>query len=306
MRAAAIDVGTNSVRLYVAEVAGGRMAQIDRDLVITRLGEGVDAGKHLQPAAIDRTVDAIAGYWRRASELGVSAQAVRVAATSAVRDAVNRRAFLEAVAARTGLHAEVLSGRQEAAASFAGATTDLRNRPGPFCVLDIGGGSTEIVVGERDVDAWISLDIGSVRLTERCVRHDPPDAGEVAAVASVADRALEQAAPTHPERARTLVGLAGTITTLAAIELGLAGYDRDAIHHSTLSEVAVDKLVAHLSSMTSAERRKLPAMPAGREDVIVAGAVILHRVMRRFSFSHVLVSESDILDGLLASIVAGS
>jgi exopolyphosphatase/guanosine-5'-triphosphate,3'-diphosphate pyrophosphatase len=161
-----------------------------------------------------------------------------------------------------------------------------------------------LAIGERDVDAWVSLDIGSVRLTERCVRRDPPDMADLANIAAVADRVLtEGASNIRPQRARTLVGLAGTITTMVAIEKGLAGYDRDAIHHATLTDAEVDKLIAHLASMTSAERRKLPAMPRGREDVIVAGAVILQRVMRRFGFSQVLISESDILDGLAGSIV---
>lgn len=302
-RYAAIDIGTNSVRMYVAEVEAGRTEHVDRDLVITRLGRGVDAGGALQPDAIARTVEAVGAYWDRCRALGVTGSCVRIAATSAVRDSANREEFLSEVRARTGLEAGVLTGEEEAALSFAGAVADLRNPPGTVCVLDIGGGSTELVIGEWEMEAAISLDIGSVRLTERFVRSDPPPPEQVRAVAEAADEALEEAARTvKPGRASTLVGVAGTITTLSAVAQGLPGYDRDAIHHSVLSLATVEGLLDRLASMTSAQRRELPAMPAGREDVIVAGTVILQRVMRRFGFDEVLVSEADILDGLLATM----
>ncbi|MFN2641976.1 MAG: exopolyphosphatase [Actinomycetota bacterium] len=303
MRYAVIDVGTNSTRLYVAERDGTALTERARTLKITRLGQGVDEAGNLDPGAVERTVDVIGEYWDRCRSFGVTGSRARIAATSAVRDAANRAEFIAEVRARTGLDVEVLTGDEEAALSFAGAASDLGERPGPFCIVDIGGGSTELVVGEAHVDAAISLDIGSVRLTERCIRDDPPSDGQLREVAAMADEALEQAARIHPDRARTLVGVAGTITTMAAVALGLDGYDRDAIHHATLTREKVDDLVAKLAAMSNAQRRTLPAMPPGREDVIVAGAIILQRVMDRCAFRSVLVSEADILDGLMTTIL---
>lgn len=298
-RLAAIDVGTNSVRVYVAERDGGSWRELERDLVITRLGEGVDRTSRLGEEPLRRTLDAITRYHTRALELG--AERIRIAATSAARDATNRDAFFDGVRAATGREAEVLTGEQEARASFLGATSQLIGG-GPFLVLDIGGGSTEFVVGERDVDAWTSLDIGSVRLTERHVRHDPPAPAELVEVRAEAAQAVQEAQRAVGGSAQTLVGLAGTITTLAAISLGLEGYDRDAIHHAHLGRSDVEEVTDRLASMTSGERRDLPAMPAGREDVIVAGAEILLAVMEGFGFGEVVVSEADILDGLVLSI----
>ena len=295
-RLAAIDVGTNSVRLYVAEHTSDGLRQLDRDLVITRLGEGVDAARRLGPEAIRRTIEAIARYHARAREHG--AERIRIAATSAVRDAANREDFLSAVMRATGNRPEVLSGEQEARLSFLGSTSEL-TEPGPFLVLDIGGGSTEFVVGERDVAAWVSLDVGSVRLTERHVRNDPVTDEELDAMASEADEAVARAKDVVGTGARTLVGLAGTITTVAAVALGLAEYDRDAIHHARLGVWLVREVDGILSSMTAMKRRELPAMPPGREDVILAGSTILLRVMEGFGFREVLVSEADILDGLV-------
>ncbi len=296
---AAIDVGTNSVRVYVAEVDGSDARQLDRDLIITRLGEGVDDTRRLGAEPLRRTIDAIARYHARARELG--AETVRIAATSAARDAANRDEFFDGVRAATGLDAEVLSGDEEARLSFLGATNDL-DAGGPFLVLDIGGGSTEFVVGERTVDAAISIDIGSVRLTERHVHHDPPEPMELVAVRAEAAHAVQEAQRTVGSAAQTLVGVAGTITTIAAVSLGLPGYDRDAIHHARLARSDVDEVTDRLAAMTSEERRGLPAMPHGREDVIVAGAEILLAVMDGFGFQDVLVSEADILDGLVLTI----
>ncbi len=301
-RIGVIDVGTNSVRLYLAERANGELRQIERSLTITRLGQGVDRDRRLHPEALTRTVDAVGMYWDRCEKAGVRRS--RIAATSAVRDAGNREDFLEAVRNRTGRACDVLSGDEEAALSFAGATSDLAGRTGPFCVLDIGGGSTEMVVGVRTVEAAVSLDVGAVRLTERCALSDPPAPGQLGEVAKIVDHALEEAERVVvPARARILVGLAGTITTLAAITLGLTGYDRDAIHHSSMTLDDVRALLARLAAMTSEARKRLPAMPPGREDVIVAGTVILERVMTRFGFQNLLVSEADILDGLAASLL---
>jgi len=295
-RFAAIDVGTNSVRVLVAEVDGSSIAEVERDLVITRLGEGVDKAKRLRAEAVRRTLEAIASYHEKA--VGLGAERVRIAATSAVRDATNRHAFLHGVRERTGVELEVLSGDDEARLSFLGATTELTD-DAPYLVLDIGGGSTEFVVGDRSVDAAISIDVGSVRLTERHVRHDPPTQAEIGAVRSDADAAVEKAMTVVGTSAQTLVGLAGTITSVTAIALELADYDHDAIHHRRLSVSQVKEVASRLQAMTSEQRRSLPAMLRGREDVIVAGAEILIAVMQGLEFDEVLVSEADILDGLV-------
>ena len=293
---AAIDVGTNSVRLYVADASGVTPVQLDRDLVITRLGEGVDRSGRLGAEPLRRTVAAVADYHRRATALG--AERIRIAATSAVRDASNRDEFLAAVREATGSDGEVLTGDEEARLSFLGATAELSDGA-PFLVLDIGGGSTEFVVGDRVVDKAISLDVGSVRLTERHVRHDPPVVMEIESLRGEADAAAAEAKRVVGGSARTLVGVAGTITTVAAAALNLSGYDRDAIHHARLTASRVRSVAARLAAMTSEERRSLPAMPRGREDVIVAGGEILLAVMDGFRFGDVLVSEADILDGLV-------
>lgn len=295
-RRAAIDVGTNSVRLYVADVEDDSVRSIDRDLVITRLGEGVDAGRALGDAPLRRTVEAIVAYHRRAMDAG--AERVRIAATSAVRDASNRDAFVDAVRSATGVSPEVLTGEQEARLSFLGATSELTTA-GPFLVLDVGGGSTEFVAGNRTVEAWTSLDVGSVRLTERHIKGDPPSESEVDAVAADARTAVEEARQIVGSQAGTLVGLAGTITTIAAIVLGLEDYDRERIHHASLQSGDVRRVSEMLAATPVEQRRKLPAMPPGREDVIVAGAIIVVQVLDTFGFSELLVSEADILDGLV-------
>jgi exopolyphosphatase / guanosine-5'-triphosphate,3'-diphosphate pyrophosphatase len=295
-RLAAIDVGTNSVRLYVADAADGAPVPVDRDLIITRLGEGVDRSGRLGEEPLRRTVAAIADYHERATLL--EAERVCIAATSAVRDASNRDEFLSAVRFATGRDAEVLSGDEEARLSFLGATAELSDGA-PYLVLDIGGGSTEFVVGDRTVERAVSLDVGSVRLTERHVHHDPPEIDELEAVRSRARTATEEARRVVGGSARTLVGVAGTITTVAAVALELPGYDRDAIHLARLTASQVRSVASRLAAMTSEERRSLPAMPRGREDVIVAGTEILLAVMEGFRFGEVLVSEADILDGLI-------
>lgn len=297
-RAAAIDVGTNSVRLLVADRAPDGLDEIERDLVITRMGQGVDASRKLADSAIERTVRAIADYHRRATDAG--AGSVRIAATSAVRDSSDRQRFVDAVREATGLTPEVLTGEQEAHLSFLGAVTRLE-ADGPFLVLDVGGGSTEFVRGTKDVEAWTSSDVGSVRLTERHIEHDPPTGQELEAVAADADRAVEEAKRRVGGDAATLIGLAGTITTLTAVSLGLDGYDRERIHHATLTAQVVRRLTDQLAGMTNDERRKLPVMPPGREDVIVAGALITVRVMEGFGFEKLIVSEADLLDGLVLS-----
>jgi exopolyphosphatase/guanosine-5'-triphosphate,3'-diphosphate pyrophosphatase len=303
-RVAAIDQGTNSCRLLVVEPgthAGDDPTELARDMVITRLGQDVDATGRLDPDAIARTLAVIARYCRRARALG--AEGIRVGATSAVRDAVNRDEFAAAVRAEAGSDLEIVTGEQEAALSFLGGTYGLESVavPGPYLVQDIGGGSTEFVMGARagHVDAAISTQMGSVRLTERLVHHDPPTEDELRALGAEIDTVLDHVAAQVPIRdARTLIGVAGTATTLQAIALGLTRYDPDRIHRSWLAYEDVRRLLGDIARMTNAERAAIPVMAPGRGDVIVAGAVILETVMRRFGFERTLVSETDILDGL--------
>jgi exopolyphosphatase/guanosine-5'-triphosphate,3'-diphosphate pyrophosphatase len=311
MRVGVIDVGTNSVRLLVADAApdGGdaararlRLRDVERDLVITRLGEGVDRDKRLGAEPLRRTVEAIARYAQRARAL--EAERIRIVATSAVRDAANRDEFSAAVRAATGIEPDVLSGDEEAQLGFAGATLDI-SAPAPYLVTDIGGGSTELVLGTARAERFVSLDIGSVRLTERHVHSDPPLPHEMEAVRADAAEQLRRGAARVGTDFGTLVGLAGTITTLTAISLGLTGYDRAAIHHARLRRDDVAAIRAKLVAMTSAERRALPAMPRGREDVIVAGAVILEEIFACFGAADLLVSETDILDGTASELARG-
>lgn len=291
-----IDVGTNSVRVLCAD--GGN--DLLRDLRVTRLGQGVDRTGHFAAEALDRTVAAIEDAVGRCR--GLDAERIRIFATSAVRDAADRETFLSRVAEQTGLTPDVLSGEQEARYGFAGARVGL-DPAREVVVLDIGGGSTELVRGRGAVERFISMDIGSVRLTERHFAHDPPTPSEQEAVRADAAASIATGmAAIGSHRPDVLVGLAGTITTVAAIAIGLQGYDRDAIHHSTLSREQVLQIRARLAGMTSNERRALPAMPAGREDVIVAGIVILEQVLEALGTDDVLVSESDILDGVASDL----
>jgi len=312
-----MDVGTNSTRLLIADVQGGRIvAEHVRDMVITRLGRGVDRNRRLDPAALERTLEVVGGYVRVCARHGVAA--LRIAATSATRDAADRRAFTDGVRERAGVEPEVLSGAEEAAASFLGATWDLPGA-GPaerVLVFDIGGGSTEFILGTlgeppgRPPTA-LSVDIGSVRLTERHVRHDPPTAREVTAVRADAERELVRvagvlgAAPPEPARpfpGGRVVGVAGTVTTVTAISLGLTAYDRAAVHRATLAADGIRRTAARLCAMTVAEKAALAVMPPGREDVVAAGALILDTICRVFEFREILVSETDILDGLVLGL----
>ena len=294
-RVGVIDVGTNSVRVLVAEAGPAGLRDVVRDLVITRLGEGVDRDRVLGPEPMRRTTGAIAEYVRRCRD--ADAKAIRIIATSAVRDAANSEEFCSAVRAACGVLPDVLSGEEEARLGFAGATASI-DAAAPYLALDIGGGSTELVRGTTDVERFVSMDIGAVRLTERHVRSDPPTEDELAAVREDAEENIARAVLTlGDEPVGTLVGLAGTITTAAAIDLGLEGYDRDAIHHFRLPRASVGAIRRRLAAMTSEQRRSLPAMPRGREDVIMAGLVILESVMDRFACEQILVSENDILDG---------
>ena len=301
-RIAVVDQGTNSCRLLVLEpgpTAAVPPGELARDMVITRLGQGVDARGALDPGAIQRTEAVLARYCRRARALG--AERIRVGATSAVRDATNRETFADVVRRHAGTELEVIDGTHEAALSFLGGTRGLDPAGGPFLVLDIGGGSTEFVVGRAPglADDAVSTQMGSVRLTERCVRHDPPDDGDLDALRLEVGSRLDEAEASVPAgSARTFVSVAGTATTMQAIALGLERYDPDRIHRTWLSTADADGVLRELVAMTNEGRTALPVMAPGRGDVIVAGAVVLTEVMRRFGFERTLVSETDILDGL--------
>lgn len=300
-RVAAVDCGTNSIRLLVADAdpRTGELTDLDRRMEIVRLGQGVDRTGRLAPEALERTFAACRRYAAAIEELG--ARRVRFIATSASRDAENRDDFVRGVRDALGVDPEVITGDQEAAYSFTGATHELAAsaHPRPFLVVDIGGGSTEFVLGDAEVRAARSVDIGCVRLTERHQLADPVTERQLAAVRADIAAALDLAAGTVPlEQAGTLVGLAGTVTTLAGIALGLDAYDSAAIHHSRLTLDQVAGITARLLRSTHAERAAIPVMHPGRVDVITAGALILHALLERSGASEVIVSEHDILDGI--------
>ena len=301
-RLAAVDVGTNSTRLLVADVEGGRVvAEHARDMIITRLGKGVDRTGRFDPAALRRTLDVLAGYGATCRRLGV--QRRRVVATSATRDAGNRQELLDGVRALLGVDTEVLSGEAEAATAYRGATHDLPPGEARTLVVDIGGGSTELILGTRSPEAVVSLDLGCVRLHERHLHTDPPTAAEVAALRADAAARLARVTETlDPAAAERVVGVAGTITTVTAIGLGLDAYDPRRIHRSALGAAEIAAVAEKLAAMTVAERAAIPVMAKGREDVIAAGALLLDELVRTFGFRRVIASETDILDGVLLGL----
>ena len=304
-RLGAIDIGTNSVRLLVADVDGAgadaAMHTIDRRMRITRLGQGVDEARRLRPEAIDRTLDALREYRGALDDLG--ARRVRATATSAARDAANRDDFFGPAGDVLGIEPELISGNEEAKLSFVGATAGLSD-PAPYLVVDIGGGSTEFIVGTREPDGLISVDMGSVRLTEQYLASDPPAPEELSAAKSIVRDHLADVEREIPAvlDAGTLVGVGGTITTVAAIELGLPEYDPDKINHFRLTKAAAEDVFRTLATETAEERRHNPGLDPGRVDVIVAGALELVTIMRAYSFDEMLVSEADILDGLVRTL----
>ncbi|MDT0437916.1 MULTISPECIES: Ppx/GppA phosphatase family protein [Streptomyces] len=310
-RVAAIDCGTNSIRLLVADAdpATGELVDLERRMTIVRLGQGVDRTGRLAPEALERTFAACREYAALVKEHG--AERLRFVATSASRDASNRDDFVRGVLDILGVEPEVISGDQEAAFSFTGATRELTARPDlerPFLVVDIGGGSTEFVVGAEEVRAARSVDVGCVRMTERHlvrdgVVSDPPTGEQIAAMRADLERALDLAEETVPLReARTLVGLAGSVTTVSAIAQGLPEYDSAAIHHSRVSREEVRAITERLLRSTHAERAAIGSMHPGRVDVIGAGALVLLTIMDRIGAEEVVVSEHDILDGIAWSI----
>ncbi|GGM17025.1 hydrolase [Dactylosporangium sucinum] len=299
-RVAAIDCGTNSVRLLIADVSGDGLTDVTRQMRIVRLGEGVDKTGRLSPAAIERTRVALVDYAADIARSGVGA--ARMVATSASRDAANAADFQAMVRQVLGFDPEVITGDEEARLSFTGAVRGLTAEP-PYLVVDIGGGSTEFVVGTTGVDAAISVDIGCVRMTERHLHGDPPTPDQIAAaeadVTAAVDRAL---AAVDGRRARTLVGLAGSVTTVTALALDLPEYDPARIHRARISAADVAKVTADLLGKTAEQRLATPVMHPGRADVIGAGALILRTIVDRSGADSVIASESDILDGIAYSL----
>ncbi|GAA2726878.1 Ppx/GppA phosphatase family protein [Cellulomonas aerilata] len=314
-RVAAIDCGTNSIRLLVADVdpAGGALTDLDRRMEVVRLGQGVDRTGRLAPEALERTFAATRRYADICAELGV--ERTRFVATSASRDAENRQDFVDGVRAVLGVEPEVVGGDEEATLSFRGATSVLADRhPAPFLVVDIGGGSTELVLGTTTPSAMLSMDVGCVRLTERHLHDDPPTAAQASAAATDVGAALDIATGVVPVgRTATLVGVAGSVTTVTAHVLGLPRYDPERIHGATLG---VDEVLAACDDLlrrTRADRAALPFMHPGRVDVIGAGALVWAEVIRRVrdevataggELTHVVTSEHDILDGIALSAAA--
>jgi exopolyphosphatase / guanosine-5'-triphosphate,3'-diphosphate pyrophosphatase len=302
---ASLDLGTNSTRVLVARPIDGELDVLDRRNTITRLGQGVGASGRLAPEAIERTLDCLRAYREILDRHGV--ERVRVAATSASRDAANRDEFFDAVEGLVGTRPELLSGDEEGRLSFLGATGGLDPATGPFLVVDIGGGSTELIVGTERVEGVMSIDIGCVRLTEKFLLHDPPQPEELTACISLSEAYLDDVAREIPAvaEARTLVGLAGTITTVAAVEIGLETYDRDRIHHFHLTRDAAEDVFRTLATEARADRIHNPGLEEARADVIVAGCCVLVALFRHFGFDEMIVSESDILDGLALSLSGG-
>ena len=314
-RVAAIDCGTNSIRLLVADLTPGtdgrpRLVDVHRQTRIVRLGQGVDATGRFVDEAIERTRVALADYTEILREAG--AEHVRMVATSATRDAANREDFFAMVRKTLGTEAEVISGDTEARLSFTGAVGDLPANDGPFVVVDVGGGSTELVIGSRDggtveVQAARSVDIGCVRITERCLRSDPPTADECATARELARSVLAEAFESVPvEDARTWVGVAGTVTTLSAVAQNLSEYDETKIHLSRLDLPQLRQVADELLSRTREQRMEFGAMHPGRVDVIGGGALIVtvlaEELAKRAPISELVISEHDILDGIALSL----
>ncbi|HVV18728.1 MAG TPA: Ppx/GppA phosphatase family protein [Pseudonocardiaceae bacterium] len=315
-RVAAIDCGTNSIRLLIADVTVREdgtawLRDVHREMRIVRLGEGVDATGVLSAEALSRTRAALVDYAALAVRKGV--ERARMVATSATRDAANRDDFFSMTAEVLGAPAEVISGDEEARLSFAGAVGDLDPGDGPFLVADVGGGSTELVLGtwdgkKVDVIAARSVDVGCVRLTERCLHTDPPTPTEVSDAVRVASDVLDTAFTAVPlDQARTFIGVAGTVTTMSAVHMELPAYDADTLHLSRLPLPAIASTTDLFVGMTRAERAALGPMHPGRVDVIAGGAIIVRtlaeQVAARAGITEMVVSEHDILDGIALSLI---
>lgn len=302
-RLAAIDCGTNSIRLLVVEVEGDSLKELHRDMIIIRLGEGVDEHKRFSDAALIRLREACRVFQKVIKELNVSR--TRFIATSASRDVSNRETFLEIIDTELSLSPDIISGDEEARLSFLGATGSFRHLPGPYLVIDIGGGSTEFVIGNDSVESARSVNIGCVRMSERHNFSDPPTKSELDTATKDIDSAIEEALKVVDVRkAKTIIGLAGSITTVAAEALQLSRYEREKINGSQFSLDQIESAASSLIHMKQSERAALGFMHPGRVDVIGAGALVLWRSLEKIALIHpnmplLTVSEHDILDGII-------
>ena len=300
-RVAAIDCGTNSIRLLIADITEGNFKEVLRTMEIVRLGQGVDQNKSFHPDAIARTLSAVEKFAQLIASKGV--EKIRFCATSATRDASNRELFTNGVKKILGVEVEVIPGEQEAALSFIGATKELSQSDGPFLVVDIGGGSTEFVFGSEKVEFAKSVNIGCVRMSERHLNLQPPTMAQIAEAIIDIDLAITQAAKVvQISQAHSLVAVAGTAPTVAAAALKLAEYDRYLIHLSRISAPSVHQVAAMFQSMNKDQIAALGYMHPGRVDVITAGALVLSRIMAATGASEFIASESDILDGIAWSL----
>ena len=301
-RVAAIDCGTNSIRLLIADITGDNFKEVLRTMEIVRLGQGVDQNKAFHPDAIDRTLKAVELFRDQIASKGV--EKIRFCATSATRDASNRNLFIDGVRDILGIEVEVIPGEEEAELSFIGATKELRQSDAPFLVFDIGGGSTEFVFGSEEVEFAKSVNIGCVRMSERHLNTQPPSMAQIAQAIVDIDIAITQAAAVVPiTTAKTLVAVAGTATTVAAAALELTDYDRHLIHLSRISSDKVHKVAASFQSMNKDQIASLGFMHPGRVDVITAGSLVLSRIMAATGAAEFVASESDILDGMAWSLI---
>lgn len=303
VRVAIVDCGTNTIRLLIADgdPAGG-LTELDRRMEIVRLGQGVDATGEFHPDALQRTFAATERYAQVIEDFEVPPGHVRFVATSASRDVANRDLFFAGITGRLGVTPEVISGDEEARLSFAGALSGAADPTPPVLVADIGGGSTELIIGDhRGVDHAVSLDIGSVRITERFFADDPPTAADLIRATEYVDRMLDDQ---QLERVRTWIGVAGTLTTLAAVDLELTEYDRDQVHGHRIAVTDLAAIADRLAALPADRIREIPGVHPKRADVITAGALIATRIARRLPVDSLVVSESDILDGAALQTVS--
>ena len=301
MRVAVIDCGTNSIRLLIADVSGENFREITRDMEIVRLGQGVDKTGQFHPDAITRTLSAVDKYASEIARRGV--EKIRFCATSATRDATNRQLFIDGVVERLGIAPEVISGEEEAFLSFTGATKELPDSFAPFLVIDIGGGSTEFVLGNRKVIAAKSVNIGWVRMSERHFLHDPATASEIeSARKDIQNAIMEASRQVDIKGANSLIAVAGTATTVAAAALELPAYDRHSIHLARILAEKTHEVSEMFLHMNRSERASLGYMHPGRVDVIGAGSLVLSEIMKATGATEFIASESDILDGMAWSL----
>jgi exopolyphosphatase/guanosine-5'-triphosphate,3'-diphosphate pyrophosphatase len=301
MRVGVVDCGTNSIRLLIADIEGNNFREVTRQMQVVRLGQGVDETNQFHPDALERTFAAVDLYAGEIARRGV--EKIRFCATSATRDATNRSIFIDGVKERLGIEPEVISGDEEARLSFAGATREFNRTDGPFLVVDIGGGSTEFVLGTDSVESAISVNIGCVRMSERHFHNDPPTADEIAIARSDIQNAIDIAsASVDIKSAKTLVCVAGTATTVAAAALNLSEYDRYAIHLSRISADQVHAVSNKFLTMIRDERAALGYMHPGRIDVITAGSLVLSKIVKATGATEFVASENDILDGMAWSL----